>query len=192
MEPPSASFVGHVKVHCEATQWGVPGTLPPDGGKHWLPHMPQLSRSLVMSTHCPQHSVRPFVQKSMHVPQLQVWPEPHLWPHMPQLKRSFIVSASQPVAVSGIAESPPLLLPLPVSVVPSVPEPESVKDSFCPAPPWAQLAAPVASASPPVQARSENAAMNLDRCACISPPEVSHGRPPRPKAPRARATGALE
>jgi hypothetical protein len=121
---------GHVNEHVAFTQVVIAPTLPPDGAMHPLPHAPQLFGSVVMSTHVPQHGVRPPVHAPVHTPQLHVLGGGHFLPHAPQLFGSLVVSASHssdpvsgfPVDVSVVASTGP---------VPSVDASEEASDGFC-------------------------------------------------------------
>jgi hypothetical protein len=65
---------------------------------HALPHMPQLSMSLCVSTHAPVHSTfgightiehDPFVHFHWPPPMIMpASPPPHAWPHLPQFMSS--------------------------------------------------------------------------------------------------------
>jgi hypothetical protein len=98
--PPSGTpaSAGHEKSHCDAAHDGVPGTVPPAGGRHCFPHVPQLLRSLVRSKHpgVPWQTTFGAVQLSWHCPALQICPVAHWCPHAPQFVQSVDVLASQP------------------------------------------------------------------------------------------------
>lgn len=57
-------------VHLPSTQ----AASPCDGGGHWLPHAPQLSTSLLVSTHAPEHSFGYLVS----VQAMPQWPLSHV------------------------------------------------------------------------------------------------------------------
>lgn len=86
-----------------AVQVGVPL-----GAVHWLPHDPQLSASVFVSTHSPLHSVKPLWQVTEHAPPEHAGsafgPPEHTVPHCPQLIGSELVSVqSPPHSCSGAA-----------------------------------------------------------------------------------------
>jgi hypothetical protein len=61
---------------------------------HWFPHVPQLLKSVLVSTHVPPQSIFPLGQEQ--APPRQVWPSVHVLPHAPQLLKSLLVSTHVP------------------------------------------------------------------------------------------------
>jgi hypothetical protein len=86
--PPSGTpaSVGHVKTHWEFTHVDVPCTLPPAGGRHCTPQVPQFSLLLVRSKQptTPGHGTIGATQGAWHWPAWQLSPVAHACPQLPQ------------------------------------------------------------------------------------------------------------
>ena len=71
--------------------------VPCGGALHTLPHAPQSSVLLVVSTQLPLQFVCPEGHETTHVPPAQTWFAPHGVPHAPQLAMSLCVFTHAPL-----------------------------------------------------------------------------------------------
>ena len=99
--PQSVAPAPHVATQFPALHtetMGVPpsGTPPSGGGgaMHLMPQEPQLSGSLMVSTHTPEQFTVPGGHA--HTPFEQSWPDEQTLPQAPQLLRSTFVSVQPP------------------------------------------------------------------------------------------------
>ncbi len=88
--------------------------------EHWVPQVPQLAGSVLVSVQPMPHAVRPVEQLAVHAPDEQTWLDPQAVPHDPQLSGSFDVSVQEPeqATIPGPQGAPP---PVPLVEVPPVP-----------------------------------------------------------------------
>ena len=102
---------GHSRLDAGVEHFDVPPVVAPD--VHDVPHMPQFSLSVFMSTHAPAHSVLPIGHWIAHVPFAHVHVPPPMiapaslpqtLPHLPQFALSVFASTHTAPHFVDVAE----------------------------------------------------------------------------------------